>query len=386
MNIILFTHPQFVSSKSMPKYANMIAQGMRERGHTVEIWTAKEKFFKLPFPKRFKKWLGYIDQFVLFPIEVRRNLEKCQEEKLFVFVDQALGPWIPLVSKFPHAVHCHDFLAQRSALGRISENKIGVTGKVYQKMIRKGYQKAENFISISHNTQKDLHLLLKTQPRISEVIYNGLNQNFNPGNVAASRKELGKKNQIAINRGYILHVGGNQFYKNRKGVIRIFNAWREIASLNIPLIMIGPEPTQNLIDLRDQSKYQSDIHFLSNVSDEDLRMAYQGANVFLFPSLEEGFGWPIAEAMASGCPVITTGKPPMNEVGADACFYLDAENNNKDWEKNSAQLLNKVVELSKDERENIINKGIENAKRFCAQKALAKIELVYKQILNSYIK
>jgi len=125
MHIVLFTHPQFISSNSMPKYATMIAEGMRARGHSVDIWTAREKMFKLPFPGRFKKWLGYIDQFVFFPSEVKKNTKKCSEDTLFVFADHALGPWIPLVSKRPHAVHCHDFMAQRSAVGNIIENKTG---------------------------------------------------------------------------------------------------------------------------------------------------------------------------------------------------------------------------------------------------------------------
>jgi len=253
-------------------------------------------------------------------------------------------------------------------------------------MIRKGYQKGQNFISISKKTQNDLHSFLDAEPRISKVVYNGLNQNFNAGNVSQCRKELGKKFKIDMNSGYILHVGGNQFYKNRKGVIKIFNSWRETFNHNFPLIMIGPEPTNALLTLQEKSKYKDDIHFFSNVIDEDLKLAYQGATVFLFPSLEEGFGWPIAEAMASGCPVITTGEAPMNEVGADACFYIPrlVANESLSWQKNAAQVLNSVVELSEIDRQAIIKKGIENSKRFNTQKNLNNIELVYKQILNSY--
>lgn len=370
----------------MPKYANMIAEGMKQRGHSVEIWTAKERMFKLPFPKRYKKWLGYIDQFVFFPKEIKQKVERCSHKTLFVFADQALGPWIPIVAKRPHAVHCHDFMAQRSALGKISENKTGFSGKVYQKMIRKGYQKAENFISISKKTQSDLHSLLDDQPRISKVIYNGLNQNFYPGDSLACRKQLGRKIKLNLNSGYILHVGGNQFYKNRRGVIRIYEAWRERYTHNTPLIMIGPEPTAELLAIRNKSIYHYNIHFLTNVSDEDLKCAYRGANVFLFPSLEEGFGWPIAEAMASGCPVITTGEPPMNEVGADVCFYIPRLKFKEDesWVKNGAKVLNKVLELPVREREAVIKMGLENSKRFSAQETLTNIESVYKQILKSY--
>ena len=60
-----------------------------------------------------------------------------------------------------------------------------------------------------------------------------------------------------------------------------------------------------------------------DVSNEHLRALYSRAKSLLFPSLAEGFGWPIAEAQACGCPVVTTGRPPMTEVGGDAAIYID---------------------------------------------------------------
>src|SRR6478609_376106 len=122
MNIIVFAHPTFLGHQSMPRYANMIEKGMTDRGHSVEIWTASPFFFKLPAPSSLKKWMGYIDQFLLFPIQVKSKLKKNTPNTLYVFSDHALGPWIPLVSKKLHVIHCHDFLAQQSALGQISEN------------------------------------------------------------------------------------------------------------------------------------------------------------------------------------------------------------------------------------------------------------------------
>src|SRR5690242_18665361 len=139
MRIIFFTHPSFLSHQSMPRFANMLTEGMKKRGHEVEAWAPKPYFFKLPLPTAFKKWLSYIDQYILFPIIIKRRINKRSKDTLFVFTDHALGPWIPLVKDRPHVVHCHDFLAQRSAMGEVPENLTSWSGKQYQAFIRRGY-------------------------------------------------------------------------------------------------------------------------------------------------------------------------------------------------------------------------------------------------------
>ncbi|MEO6722051.1 MAG: hypothetical protein ABIN67_16920, partial [Ferruginibacter sp.] len=131
----------------MPRFASMLADGMKQRGHTVEIWSPRPFFFRMSLFGKLRKWMGYLDQYLLFPLEVRLRLKKNKHQELYVFSDQALGPWVPLVSKYPHVIHCHDFLAQRSALGEIPENNSPWTGKRYQAYIRRGFRKGENFIS-----------------------------------------------------------------------------------------------------------------------------------------------------------------------------------------------------------------------------------------------
>lgn len=382
----MFIHPDFIPSNSMPRFASMVYNGMKDRNHSVEIWTAPRMFYNLPFPKSIKKWLGYIDQFIIFPIIVRKKLKNCGKNNLFVFVDHALGPWIPLVFKMPHIIHCHDFLAQRSAFGEIPENKLKLSGKIYQKLIRWGYSKGENFLSVSHKTKEDLHLQLKRKPKYSEVVYNGLNQKFVPGNKLEARNYL--KNLLNLNLvdGYILHVGGNQFYKNRRGVIEIYTTWRKISKKKLPLLLVGPPPTNELRVMKRNSEHYYDIHFLEDIPNEALQNTYIGAEVFLFPSLDEGFGWPIAEAMASGCMVITTNAAPMTEVGLDSCFYIPRKEEEREvkWAETGANILEYATSLSKEEREERILLGINNAKRFEPEIAIEKIERAYKQILEAY--
>jgi len=387
MTIVFFAHPHFLGQQSMPRFAQMLARGMKERGHKVEIWMPKPVFNNLPVPTVLKKWMGYIDQYVLFAIEIKKRLHACAPDTLFVFTDQALGPWVPMVADRYHVIHCHDFLAQRSALGEIKENPTRWTGRCYQRFIRSGYSRGRNFISVSNKTQEDLHRFLHFTPSVSEVVYNGLNQSFLPLGTDSARSLLKEEIAWEIKEGYILHVGGNEWYKNRVGVIEIYNAWRSGGRGNVPLMLIGNAPDRNILDAYNLSPYKSEIYFLSGRNDEFVRLAYCGASVLLFPSLEEGFGWPIAEAMASGCPVITTGEAPMTEVAGSAGFFIPRRPQGSDeiinWAEHAARVLDDVLKLSPSELKKVREAGLENASRFETDKALNYIMDIYKNILLS---
>jgi glycosyltransferase involved in cell wall biosynthesis len=387
MNIILFVHPSFLGSQSMPRFAKMLSEGMEALGHSVSTWSPEPFFFKLAPIQALKKWLGYIDQYLVFPFQVRKRLKFCDPDVLFVFADQALGPWVPLVRNRPHVIHCHDFLAQRSALGEIQENPTGWSGRLYQAFIRKGYKKGKNFISVSKKTREDLLAFLHTAPKCCEVVYNGLTQDFVPQDPTFSRQLLSEKKGINLTLGYLLHVGGNQWYKNRRGLLEIYNAWRAFPGNTLPLLLIGPKPGASLLAAYDKSPFQSDIHFLAGVEDELICPAYSGASALIFPSLAEGFGWPIAEAMASGCPVITTNEAPMSEVAGNAACLIGrrpqhvAEING--WANDAALKINELLGLSVEARQHFVQKGIVNAARFNTGQAIRAIEAIYNDIVST---
>jgi len=385
VHIIFFTHPNFLAHQSMPRFAKMLVNGMEKRGHKVEIWSPKPVFHNFPFPKAFKKWLGYIDQYLVFPVQTRKRLKAVEPSSLFVLTDQALGPWLPLVSGFAHVVHCHDFLAQQSALGLIPENPTSWTGKQYQAYIRRGYLKGKNFISVSYKTQHDLHSFIRPEFIRSEVVYNGLNQFFEAKDVLKSRIEISGKTGINFQNGYLLHIGGNQFYKNRTGVVEIYDAWRNVSKSSLPLLLIGESPDEKLTERINQSNFKSGIYCFNNIEDHLINAAYSGASTFIFPSLAEGFGWPIAEAMACACPVITTNEAPMTEVAGDAAFLIPKQPKDKtdveNWAVNAAKTVEKIISLSPAERKTITDKGIENAKRFNTGHALDQIEKIYQSII-----
>ena len=150
MNIVLFSHPAFMNSQSMPRFTRMLEEAYLARGHQVQVWSPQAKVYALLPDGRISKWAGYVDQYILFPLWVRKQAKMQPANTLYVFCDQALGPWVPLVKNKPHVVHVHDLLALRSALGEVPENPTQWTGRLYQHYIRQGFQQAKHFISISN--------------------------------------------------------------------------------------------------------------------------------------------------------------------------------------------------------------------------------------------
>lgn len=389
MNIVFLTHPSFLGSLSMPRYAGYLMNGMRARGHTVDLWSPEAHAYNWPAPASAKKWLGYTDQYLLFPQTVKQRMKQLPKDTLFVLTDHALGPYVPLVADRPHVVHCHDFLAQRSALGELSENPTSWTGQRYQQFIRNGYTKGRHFISISSATQQDLHRFLGKTPSTSEIVYNGLLTTYTPNlDPIQPKHELQRELSIDLSAGFLLHVGGNQWYKNRLGVIKLYEAWRAGASTSCPLLLAGPAPTQSLQAYCTQSSVSRDIHFVTNASDSLIKRLYQNATLLLFPSLAEGFGWPIIEAMASGCLVLTTDAAPMTEVAGEAAFLIPRQTPDQpidDWAISAAEQIDHIFGLTTSGRSAAVAAGLLNVLRFNPDTQLDQIERFYERVISAMV-
>ena len=384
MHIVQFVHPDFLNSKSMPRFAQMIAEGMRARGHLVDIWTARPLAYGVPAPARLKKWLGYIDQFIFFPLLVRWRLRQLQADTLFVFGDQALGPWVPLVACRPHVIHVHDFMALRSALGEFAQNPTGWAGRQYQALIRRGFSRGSCFVSVSDNTRRQLLRFLPQQPDVSEVIYNGLNYPFRTMSATESLAEMLPAGMAPPPEGFLLHVGGNEWYKNRQGVLEIYQAYAQQAENPLPLWMVGTEPSIDLKALAQRVTPKGKVRFLSGLSNKQVCAAYSAARLMVFPSLAEGFGWPIAEAMACGCLVLTTGEAPMTEVGGDAAFYIPSRpaRDPATWAEQASDRVLEILQLAPDETSSRRQLGYRQVAKFDAEQTLNAYEQIYRQALG----
>lgn len=389
MKLVLYTHPVFLGSHSQAHFARMLADAYRARGHSVEL-RQPEPVLRRHLPHGgLAKWAGYVDQYLIFPRRVRADLRRDPPHTLYVFCDQALGPWMPLVAHRPHVVHCHDLLALRSALGDIAENPTSFSGRVYQRYIRRGFRHARHFISISEKSRADLHRHGGVSPVISEVVYNGLNHPYGPQPAAVSAQVLREAGLPAADAGYLLHVGGGQWYKNSVGVVRLYGAHasEEVAAGRrpMPLWMVSPAPDARVQAAIASLPPQAEVRFFSGLGTRVVEALYSQARALLFPSLAEGFGWPIAEALACGCPVITTGEAPMNEVGGTACTYLPrlgATDDISAWARHGAAVLRSVLGRSAQKRERVRMAGFAQAARFSTESAIEAYLAIYQRVLS----
>ncbi len=387
MNLKIITHPAFSASQSMPKFAELIISGMKSRGHDIEILSAKPVAYRLPVPLRLKKWLGYIDQFLIFPFQIRRDLKRDPIDTVYIFADQALGPWVPWIAHRAHVIHVHDFMALRSSLGEYDQNPVSFTGRIYQKIIRFGFGRGKRFISVSANSRTDLHRFLPSKPDESVVVHNGLNYPFYPMPHDEALASALEEKYILPSTGFLLHVGGNQWYKNRSGVLAIYAAYTKIVANPLPLLMMGAKPTQKLVDDADNLCSKGRVEFIIGAPTEIICAAYSTASAFIFPSIAEGFGWPIIEAMSCGCPVLTTCAAPMTEVGGEAASYLpqtsDFQTSNE-WATESAHKLISVLTRSPEEKNISRTSSVTHAKKFDANIALDGYESAYIRALQAY--
>lgn len=371
----------------MPRFAAMLRDGMQRRGHTTISLTVTPRLHRITkiAPGSVQKWAGYMDQFAVFPRELKQFIHEQPRDALYVLTDHALGMWVPIFASFPHIVHCHDFLAINSARGRFVENPTGFTGRCYQSLILRGLRKADAFVCISEKTQADLHGALGREPRFSEVVYNALRDDYTRLSIEAASALLAKELTPADAGGFLLHVGGNQWYKNRGGVIRLYSEWLRLTGERLPLWMVGPPPTEPLKHLTASCTPPGAVRFLTNFDDARVKAAYSLAVLLLFPSLEEGFGWPISEAMACGTPVFTTGARPMTEVGGDAAIYHRrmTKDDKASWVIDGARKIEDYMRSSEKTKEAIRKRGVEQAKRFDLKATLAAYEQCYFVASNS---
>jgi glycosyltransferase involved in cell wall biosynthesis len=237
-------------------------------------------------------------------------------------MDHSNSMYLRTVRPRPSLITCHDVLAVRAARCEFPQQTTGWTGKLLQRWILSGLRNASHVVCVSAKTASDLGKLTGLSAGQIRVIQNPLHSSFRPG--AAHPHELFPGMGLSKSDTYFLHVGGNQWYKNRLGVLRIYAQlilMPEFATAR--LVMAGKSWTDAMRDFVHNGRLAGRVIEAVDVSNRQLQSLYCNALALLFPSLEEGFGWPIVEAQACGCPVITSGRPPMLEVAGDAAIFID---------------------------------------------------------------
>ena len=205
---------------------------------------------------------------------------------------------------------------------------------------------ARKIIAVSETTKKDLIDLYNGNPEKITVVHHGFNNNL-----------LNKNQKSKENFPYILYIGRLETKKNIQGLIKAFNLLKKIHRVPHKLVLVGSRG-YGYEDL----KFNKDIIEKGYVSEQEKSELLNNADMFVFPSFYEGFGMPILEAQAVGCPVITSNVSSMPEVAGQGAILVEPRNIEQITEN-----MYKVIS-NNDLRKELIEKGNQNIKRFSWQK------------------
>ena len=373
MKILLIGNYVPDRQQSMQRFATLLETELGARGHRVQLLRPRARLNRAGAPPVGRaKWLGYLDKFVLFPALLKRAARRAD---IVHICDHSNAIYVRHLAGKPLLVTCNDVLAIRSALGLVPQNPTGAGGRVLQNLILRGLARAPHIACISGNTREQLLEVCARPHATTSVIEMGLNYPYSPMPIEQADAMIGRWFGGEVSP-YVLHVGGNQWYKNREGVLEIYRHLRAQTGARAPrLVMVGPEFTAAMEALCARHNL-SDIVRIEDASNEELRALYSRARAFVFPSLAEGFGWPIVEAQACGTRVLTTDSAPMNDIGGEAAALCDS----RDIESAAAR-LRELLDESPAQREARIAAGLANAERFTAARMIEKYEALYREIL-----
>ena len=206
--------------------------------------------------------------------------------------------------------------------------------------------RADGLIAISESTRADSIRVLGLRPERIEVIYPGVAESFFNASATVRQKP------------YILFVGT---IEPRKNVAVLLDAYEQLAPSirgEFDLVVAGPPGWGDPATLHRLQSGSPGVHYLGYVPEQDLPGLTAGATVFVYPSLYEGFGLPVAQSMAAGVPLITSNVSSLPEVGADAALLVDP--------KSAAELSSALTRmlLSPDLRAELSANGLRRSKQY----------------------
>jgi glycosyltransferase involved in cell wall biosynthesis len=240
---------------------------------------------------------------------------------------------------------------------------------------KKSMDGADKIIAISNFLKRELVRHLKVPENKIQVIYNGTDERFRP----LSQKEVEEvKRQYGLEFPFILHVGG--ILNPAKNISTLVNAFYRLSKkgLKHKLVIVGKKGAQfdQVSKTVEKLGLQKTVVFLGYIPHEDLPKIYNAADLFVFPSVYEGFGLPPLEAMACGIPVITSNMGALPEVVGDAGILVNPFDID-----GLTKAICEVLE-NEDLRQDIIRKGIKRAQLFSWKRNANEVLKLYKELLN----
>lgn len=360
MKVLLVGNYPADGQKSMLAYAQMLLSGLRAAGVEVEFIAPRAVLLRANASvSGLAKWIGYIDKFVIFPLSLARAARRFDRTHV---CDHSNGMYLFWLPRERSSITCHDVIAIQAARGLVDGWDTGFTGKVFQALNFRGLARARRIVCVSDLTRTHLLDLSEELAERTVVVRNALHSAFHPD--AAWRDTLTANGYGALGaRPYFLHVGSDHPRKNRVAVTRIFAHLQRMPRFaDTQLVFVGPPPDAAMREVIATGGFAARVHNLEDASHALLVALYSGAQAMIFPSLNEGFGWPVIEAQACGCPVFASGIDPLPEVGGAAAIYFDPAD--------SARAAELVASADFDRMRLA---GLDNAARFSIEEMTRKL-------------
>lgn len=241
-------------------------------------------------------------------------------------------------------------------------------------MFAKTTKSADKIIADSHHTKKDIVEILKVDSGKIEVIYPAADEAFerlkSDEEVKVFREERG------IKKDYILYLGSDKPHKNLKNTLLAFSQVAGKTDLNLVICGVKSDKTRSPMQIWNDIGLKERITFLDFIPQKELPLLYTGAKLLIFPSLYEGFGFPVLEAFSCGTPVVASNSSSIPEVAGDAAFLVNPSN----VDSISAGIL--TVLNDRSIRLDLIEKGKKRVGLFSWREASERVLKIFREAVG----
>jgi glycosyltransferase involved in cell wall biosynthesis len=286
--------------------------------------------------------------------------------------------WVPRNLPCPYVITVHDVVEHMYR----ARDRSSLRRSLHFQLTRHVLKKAGRILAVSKFTKSEIEKLFGIAGRHIEVVYNAIDERFLRGHATEADQQVLEERYL-VTYPFLLYAGRISPHKNLVRIIQAFAALKaelekQAKYPDLKLIIIGDELSKHP-DLRRtaiRSGVQNDVRFMGFVPIEMLRLFYDAAKVFVFPSLFEGFGLQPLEAMAHGTPVVTSNTSSLPEVIGQAAVLVNPENVFE-----IMRALHRVL-LDQSVRDKIRQRGYEQVKKYSWDASAQRILEVYEEIAN----
>jgi glycosyltransferase involved in cell wall biosynthesis len=286
--------------------------------------------------------------------------------------------WIPRGLPCPYILTVHDLLDHMYG----ARDRSSLRQNLQLQLTRRALGRAARLLAVSQFTRSEIARKFGVPGDRIEVVYNAIDERFLRGHASdADRQLIAERYQV--NYPFLLYAGAIRPHKNVVRIIEAFSALKtelekEQQLPDLKLIIIGDDLSGHpgLRRTVVRSGVQNDVRFLGFVPIEVLRIFYDVAKIFVFPSLYEGFGLPPLEAMAHGTPVVTSNTSSLPEVAGNAALLVNPENVFEIQRALQRALLDSALRARMKQR------GYEQAQRFSWTSSVQRILSIYREVAD----